>query len=320
MTTLVYLAGADEHLSGTHLELLAAAGALSAGPIAVAIAGEPDEASIPALVAAGVDTIYFSVQEELEPGLTVALADFVSQAATTAGASAVVLDSSQESAEIAGRLGVTLDAGVITDVVGINKDGSARKSVLAGEFVSVARPTADIAIYTVKPNSFEAVPGSGTAIPDAAEVETAFSDVARSISLISRTPRESTGRPELTEARIVVAGGRGVDGNFAPVEELADVLGAAVGASRVATDAGWIDHNAQVGQTGKTVSPQLYVSVGISGAVQQKAGMQTARTIVAINSDPDAPVFEIADFGIVGDLFEVLPALTQEIKNRKGMV
>jgi len=128
----------------------------------------------------------------------------------------------------------------------------------------------------------------------------------------------ASGRPDLTDARIVVAGGRGMDGNFGPVEELADALGAAVGASRAATDAGWISHDAQVGQTGKTVSPQLYISAGISGAIQQKAGMQTSKVIVAVNKDAESPVFEIADFGIIGDVFDVLPQATAEIKKRKG--
>jgi electron transfer flavoprotein alpha subunit len=136
--------------------------------------------------------------------------------------------------------------------------------------------------------------------------------------LTATAEHTATGRPELSEARFVVAGGRGVDGDFGPVEDLADALGAAVGASRAATDAGWIDHSAQVGQTGTTVSPQLYISAGISGAIQQKAGMQTAKTIIAINKDPDAPVFEIADLGIVGDLAQVLPQAAAEIRRRKG--
>jgi len=141
---------------------------------------------------------------------------------------------------------------------------------------------------------------------------------ANTARITGRTAKPASGRPELTEARVIVAGGRGVDGDFSPVEELADALGGAVGASRAATDAGWIEHSAQIGQTGKTVSPQLYISAGISGAIQQKAGMQTAKVIIAVNKDSDSPVFDIADFGIVGDLFTVLPQATAEIIKRRS--
>jgi electron transfer flavoprotein alpha subunit len=159
---------------------------------------------------------------------------------------------------------------------------------------------------------------AAAASPEVVTVDVPNEALTGAARITGRKDKPASGRPDLTEARIVVAGGRGVDGDFGPVEELADALGAAVGASRAATDAGWIGHDAQVGQTGKTVSPQLYISAGISGAIQQKAGMQTAKVIVAVNKDAESPVFEIADFGIIGDLFEVLPQATEEIKKRKG--
>ena len=150
------------------------------------------------------------------------------------------------------------------------------------------------------------------------EFAATISDGAKKAQIVASQPRKATGRPELTEAAIVVSGGRGTGGNFEPVEGLADALGAAVGASRAAVDSGWMPHSFQVGQTGKTVSPQLYIAAGISGAIQHRAGMQTSKTIVAVNKDEEAPIFELVDFGVVGDLHSVLPVATEEITKRKG--
>ncbi|NKX50161.1 electron transfer flavoprotein subunit alpha/FixB family protein, partial [Arthrobacter deserti] len=207
-------------------------------------------------------------------------------------------------------------AGVITDAIAVDADLSVTKGVLAGSYTVVAKVTTGIPVITVKANTVEAA-----AVPDAgmpAVVDVDPGQPGPAARIIGRSTKPATGRPGLTEARVVVAGGRGVDGDFGPVEELADALGGAVGASRAATDPGWIEHSAQIGQAGKTVSPQLYISAGISGAIQQKAGMQTAQVIVAVNKDADSPVFEIADFGVVGDLFKVLPQAAEEIRKRKG--
>jgi electron transfer flavoprotein alpha subunit len=190
------------------------------------------------------------------------------------------------------------------------------QSVFAGNFTVQAKVTRGTPIITVKPNA--AAPEESAGAGAVENVSVTVSDSAKKAQIVASQPRESTGRPELTEAAIVVSGGRGTGGNFEPVENFADSLGAAVGASRAAVDSGWKPHAFQIGQTGKTVSPQLYVAAGISGAIQHRAGMQTSKTIVAVNKDEEAPIFELVDFGVVGDLHTVLPAATDEATKRKG--
>ncbi|MGO4384529.1 electron transfer flavoprotein subunit alpha/FixB family protein [Specibacter sp. RAF43] len=289
-------------------------------PVAV-VAGPVGAGLVAELGGYGVTRVLHSVQPELADYLVAPKADLVAQAAAAVSAAAVLVDNGPQGKEIAARVGVALDAGVITDAVSVSLDSGAlvaHKSVLAGSYTVAARATSAVAVICVKTHSVEAAPAATPATAAVEPLDVAFAPASLGVRVMRRTPREASGRPELEDARIVVAGGRGVDGNFGPVEELADVLGAAVGASRAATDAGWIAHTAQVGQTGKTVSPQLYISVGISGAIQQKAGMQTSKVIVAVNKDSESPIFEIADFGIVGDLFAVLPQAVAEIKKRRA--
>lgn len=289
-------------------------------PVAV-VAGPVDAELLSELGAYGVDRVLHSEQAELGDYLVAPKADLVAQAAAAVSASAVLVDNSPAGKEIAARAGVALNAGVITDAVAVTYDGGtlvAHKSVLAGSYTVQARATSAVAVISVKAHSVEASLAAEAAVPAVEGVDVAFAPASLAARVTKRTPRAASGRPELEDARIVVAGGRGVDGDFTPVEELADVLGAAVGASRAATDAGWISHASQVGQTGKKVSPQLYISVGISGAIQQKAGMQTSKLIVAVNKDAESPIFEIADFGIVGDLFKILPQAVEEIKKRRA--
>jgi electron transfer flavoprotein alpha subunit len=232
---------------------------------------------------------------------------------------AVLIPSSAEGKEIAGRLAVRTDSGLITDAVDVQAgdDGPrTTQSVFAGNYAVSAKVVHGTPIITVKPNAVTPERAEGAASVEAVEV--AVPESSKTAAIVERKPREATGRPELTEASIVVSGGRGTGGNFEPVEAFADSLGAAVGASRAAVDSGWYPHSYQVGQTGKTVSPQLYVATGISGAIQHRAGMQTSKTIIAVNKDAEAPIFELVDFGVVGDLHKVLPRATDQINARKG--
>ncbi len=284
--------------------------------------GSPDAAQAVAdsVKAYGTDKVYVIDDAEIKDYLVAPKADALRQLADAIsagpGLAAILLPSSAENKEIAGRLAIKLGSGVITDAVDVDANGVATQSVFAGSYTLTAKVTHGTPIITVNPNSAAPVEsvGRGGVTPFAVSIPNA----AKTAQIVDTQPRQASGRPELTEAEIVVAGGRGTGGDFTPVENLADALGAAVGTSRAAVDSGWISHSLQVGQTGKTVSPQLYFATGISGAIQHRAGMQTSKTIVAVNKDGEAPIFELADFGVAGDLHIVLPALTEEITKRKG--
>jgi electron transfer flavoprotein alpha subunit len=246
------------------------------------------------------------------------LQQIAGQSLGNGGLAAILIPSSAEGKEIAARLAIKIESGLITDAVDVQAgDGGpvATQSVFAGNYTLTGKVTQGTPIITVKPNS--AAPEEAEGAGAVEEFSATISDAAKKAQVVASQPRKATGRPELTEAAIVVSGGRGTGGNFEPIEGLADSLGAAVGASRAAVDSGWMPHSFQVGQTGKTVSPQLYVANGISGAIQHRAGMQTSKTIVAVNKDEEAPIFELVDFGVVGDLHSVLPAATAEVEKRK---
>ncbi|MGD9989457.1 electron transfer flavoprotein subunit alpha/FixB family protein [Pseudonocardia sp.] len=234
----------------------------------------------------------------------------------SANPAAVLISVSADGKEIAGRLAVRTDSALLGDAVGVSPDGVTH-SVFGGAYIAEAKANTDHPVITLRPGSIEIEQADGAGAEESVEVP---SSSGRSATVTAREPLTGGDRPELTEASVVVSGGRGVGSaeNFELVEKLADSLGAAVGASRAAVDSGYYPHQFQVGQTGKTVSPQLYIALGISGAIQHRAGMQTSKTIIAVNKDAEAPIFEIADFGVVGDLFKVAPQLQEEIVKRKS--
>ena len=269
----------------------------------------------------GAAKVYVADGGDVEDYVVAPVAEVLAGLVGQKSPAAVLLAATGEGKEVAGRLAVKIGSGVITDAVGLTAgDGGlvAEQSIFGGAINVQSTVRTGTPIVAVRPNSVAAEPA-----PAAAEIEPAgveLSDAAKAARITERVVAERGERPELTEAAIVVSGGRGVGNaeNFALIEKLADSLGAAVGASRAATDAGWYPHQFQVGQTGKTVSPQLYLAVGISGAIQHRAGMQTSKTIMVINKDPEAPIFELADFGVVGDLFAVVPQLTEEVERRSA--
>ena len=265
----------------------------------------------------GAEKIYAAEHEEIDGYLVAPKATVLAELIRRVQPAAVLLGSTQEGKEIAGRLAVKLDNGILTDIVGLDADGTATQVVFAGSTIVKSKVTRGLPLVTLRPNSITPSPAAAT--PAVERLEVALGDADRLAKVVDRVAEQKGSRPELTEASVVVSGGRGVGNadNFKVVEELADLLGGAVGASRAAVDSGFYPHQFQVGQTGKTVSPQLYVALGISGAIQHRAGMQTSKTIVAVNKDGEAPIFELADFGVVGDLFKVVPQAAEEIRKRK---
>ena len=311
-----------DHVGGTvrktTTELLTLARRLGE-PSAVFI-GEGCEEAKATLAAYGAQKIYRSDSADLVDYLVVPQAELLAQLVRQASPAAVLITSSAENREVAARLAVKTNSGLITDAVDVQPGAgggvTTTQTVFAGAYTVTATVTTGTPIVTVKPNS--AAPEQADTQPVEEVVDFTASDAAKTARITATAPREKTGRPELTEAAIVVSGGRGTSGDFSKVEDFADALGAAVGASRAAVDAGWYPHASQVGQTGKQVSPQLYVACGISGAIQHRAGMQTSKTIVAVNKDEEAPIFELVDFGVVGDLFAVLPQATAAVEAKKG--
>lgn len=314
---LVLVEHAEGAVKKVTAELITAARTLGE-PSAVVI-GAPGTAAplVDALKEAGAAKIYVAESDDAEAYLITPFVDVLASLVESAAPAAVLLAANADGKEIAGRLAARTGAGVLSDVVEVKEGGSAIHSIFGGAFTVEAKANGDTPVITLRPGAVDAAPQAGAGEQVNVEVPAQGENATK---ITKREPAVAGDRPELTEASVVVSGGRGVGSaeKFSVVEELADSLGGAVGASRAAVDSGYYPGQFQVGQTGKTVSPQLYIALGISGAIQHRAGMQTSKTIIAVNKDEEAPIFEIADLGIVGDLFNVTPQLTEAVKARKG--
>jgi electron transfer flavoprotein alpha subunit len=316
---LVLVEHSDGAVKKVSLELLTMARAV--GEPAAVFVGSGADAAAGKLAEYGATTIYVADASELGGYVVGPTAEVLAKLVAEQAPAAVLIAATATGKEIAGRLAIKTGSGVLTDATAVSAEGGtviAEQSVFGGATIVHSKVTHGTPIIAVLPNATPpvAAPADGTRVPVSVELSAA----AKAARITDRVVEEKGERPELTEAAIVVSGGRGVGSaeNMAVVERLADALGAAVGASRAVVDAGWYPHQSQVGQTGKTVSPQLYIAAGISGAIQHRAGMQTSKTIVAINKDREAPIFDLVDFGVVGDLHKVLPQATAAIQARKN--
>ena len=314
---LVLVEHAEGALKKVTAELITAARALGE-PSAVVVAAPGTAAGLAdELKAAGAAKIYVAESEDVEKFLVTPFVDVLAALAEQNTPAGVLIAANADGKEIAGRLAARIGSGLLVDVIEVREGPVGIHSIFGGAFTVEAQANGDTPVITLRPGSVEAEPAAGAGEQVTVEVPAVAENATK---ITAREPAVAGDRPVLTEASVVVSGGRGVGSaeKFSVVEDLADALGGAVGASRAAVDSGYYPGQFQVGQTGKTVSPQLYIALGISGAIQHRAGMQTSKTIIAVNKDEEAPIFEISDYGIVGDLFNVTPQLTEAVKARKG--
>jgi electron transfer flavoprotein alpha subunit len=315
---LVLVDQLDGEIKKVTYELLTAARAL--GEPSAVVVGAPGTAGKlkESLASYGAAKVYVAESDDAAGYLVTPKVDVLAALVERTSPAAVLVAATAEGKEVSGRLAARIGGGLLVDAVDLAGDATATQSIFGGAFVVKSKVAKGTPVISIRPGGLEASQAQGAAAEEAVDVPAV--DPAKSARIAGREPVVGGDRPELTEASVVVSGGRGVGSaeSFEVVEKLADALGAAVGASRAAVDSGYYPAQFQVGQTGKTVSPQLYIALGISGAIQHRAGMQTSKTIIAVNKDPEAPIFEIADYGVVGDLFKVAPQLAEEAEKRKG--
>ncbi|AJK68648.1 electron transfer flavoprotein subunit alpha/FixB family protein [Corynebacterium marinum] len=315
-TVYVLVEHTGSGLAATTAELITAARPL--GEVAAVVVGAPGvtQTLAPALAEAGAATVVAAESADVAGRLILPQVDALA-ALAAANPGPVLIAAGASGNEIAGRLAARLASGVLCDVVGINADRTAAQSVFGDQVQVSAAVGGASPIYTLRPGAVEAAPAPAPAAGTVMALELPAA-TAKDVAVTGFAPAERGSRPDLTQAKVVVAAGRGVGSKegMELVERLADSLGAAVGVTRDAVDLEYYDGTYQIGQTGVTVSPDLYIGLGISGAIQHTSGMQTAKKIVVVNNDEDAPIFQIADLGVVGDLFDVVPALIDEIDQR----
>ncbi len=320
MSNIIVLAEQqDGKLANATLNAIGAAKQLAGfvgGGFSVAVAGNGVGAVAEALAGYGAEKVYLAEDPALEKYTAQAYAQALHSAAVASGAKFVVAAATSIGKDCVPRVAARLDAGMASDVIRIAEGPVYTRPMWAGSVLGRVKVNTDIQVLTVRPTEFEKAQASGGASP-VESIDAGVDAGSLRMKYVGLDAAESD-RPALTDADVVISGGRGLKDpkNFALVEKLADLLGGAVGATRAVVDAGWVPNDWQVGQTGKVVAPKLYIAVGISGAIQHLAGMKGSKTIVAINKDPDAPIFGVADYGLVADLFDVVPELTEKLAAR----
>jgi electron transfer flavoprotein alpha subunit len=320
MSTLVFLEHHGNELLKGSLGVLSKAASLGDTDVAGVIAGSGVRTLADEAGKFGAAKVYVADDTQLEAPLPQPRVDVLAQLVRDKGFDAVLFANSVLAADVAAGLAARLDAGLNWDLVDVVRENGKlvgkRPALQDSVYVDVGW-TSEPRLALFRPGSFDPNATGGSA--DVEELQVALEDFSTAASMIDQAHEESEG-PTIEDAEVIVAGGRGLGApeNFTLVEELAKALGGAVGATRAVVDAGWYPYATQVGQTGKTVSPKLYIACGISGAIQHKVGMQSSGVIIAINKDPNAPIFEFSDLGVVGDVHEVVPKLTELVKQRKG--